>query len=102
MRCSARLALLCHAPRHGVACTPIAAQSKRTIVGEEAAQLDARLKECEQTVEAIGSIKPATGSAFVKIFLGQVNVKVSSQKDKETLRDEYNKFKDITNLGMSW
>ena len=45
-------------------------------------------------------MQPATGSFFVRLFLGQVNVKVASPRDRETLRDEYNKFKDRTNLGV--
>ena len=36
---------------------------------------------------------------FVRAFLGQVNVRAGSSKDREMLRDEYNKFKDRTNVG---
>ena len=48
----------------------------------------------------LAAVQPATGSFFVRLFLGQVNVKVASPRDRETLRDEYNKFKDRTNLGV--
>ena len=44
-------------------------------------------------------MRPTTGSIFVRAFLGQVNVRASTTVDRERLRDEYNKFKERTNIG---
>lgn len=58
------------------------------------------LTDVNSTLALTATIKPDTGSLFVRFFLGQVNVKVSSSKDAARLRDEYEKFKDRTNLGF--
>lgn len=49
--------------------------------------------ECRQ-------VMPSTGSLFVRFFLGRVNVRVMHEVDRTRLRDEYNKFKDRTNLAF--
>ena len=46
----------------------------------------------------VKSVQPQTGSLFVRLFLGRVNVRVQSKKDQLKLRDEFNKFKDRANL----
>ena len=51
-------------------------------------------------VAVLKSVQPQTGSLFVRLFLGRVNVRVQSKKDQEKLRDEFNKFKDRTNGGV--
>ena len=64
---------------------------------------DALVEGCEALsaeLRELSAVQPATGSFFVRLFLGQVNVKVPSPADRETLRDEYNKFKDRTNVGI--
>ena len=64
---------------------------------------DALVEGCEllsRELRELAAVQPATGSFFVRLFLGQVNVKVPSPADRETLRDEYNKFKDRTNVGI--
>ena len=48
----------------------------------------------------IEDVRPSTGSIFVRAFLGQVNVKAWNSADRSKLRDEYNKFKDRTNIGF--
>lgn len=62
-------------------------------VGDALSRVDACMTE-------VASIAPSTGSVFVRLFLGQVNVLAVSPKDRATLRDEYNKFKDRTNIGF--
>lgn len=66
---------------------------------EEAAAAKSALATLSSTLTEIESLRPATGSIFVRAFLGQVNVRASTTKDRAKLRDEYNKFKDRTNLG---
>lgn len=71
--------------------------------GEASGASDALVSGCEAVaadLRELAAVQPATGSFFVRLFLGQVNVKVASPRDRETLRDEYNKFKDRTNLGV--
>ena len=63
------------------------------------APLLASLDALESRVRDLQDVRPETGSFFVRLFLGKVNVKVASKKDREVLRDEYNPFKDRTNLG---
>ena len=64
---------------------------------EEAAQ---QLQACHESLSRVQSIAPSTGSLFVRLFLGQVNVRVASSKEKEVLRDEYEKFRFRTNFGF--
>ena len=59
-----------------------------------------RLDGLHDALDEVESVAPSTGSFFVRAFLGQVNVKASSGRDRSALRDEYNKFKDRTNLGF--
>jgi hypothetical protein len=59
-----------------------------------------RLDALRVSLEDMGDVRPGTGSIFVRAFLGQVNVKAASGRDRAKLRDEYNKFKDRTNLGF--
>ncbi len=47
--------------------------------------------------KSVRDICPKTGSLFVRLFLGRVNVRVLQKKDQTKLRDEYNKFKDRAN-----
>ena len=58
----------------------------------------ARVAKCETDVQKIRFIKPETGSIFVRLFLGRVDVRVPHQNAKEVLRDEYDKFRDRTNF----
>jgi len=41
----------------------------------------------------------SAGSLFLRLFLGQVNVRVASKKDRDQMREEYEKFKTRTNYG---
>ena len=47
--------------------------------------------------KTVREICPKTGSLFVRLFLGRVNVRVQQKADQVMLRDEYNKFKDRAN-----
>ena len=58
-----------------------------------------RLAALSGSLSEIEALRPTTGSVFVRAFLGQVNVRAATSKDREKLRDEYNKFKDRTNMG---
>ncbi len=51
-------------------------------------------------LKLVQGVTPSTGGLFVRLFLGQVNVRVSQRKDKLKLRDEYNKFKSRANYGV--
>ena len=64
------------------------------------ATVTAKLDEVAGGLAEVDNIRPSTGSYFVRAFLGQVNVKASSAHDRLKLRDEYNKFKDRTNIGF--
>jgi hypothetical protein len=65
----------------------------------EAADAQARLDGLAASLEELDGLRPTTGSVFVRLFLGQVNVRAATGKDRSKLRDEYNKFKDRTNMG---
>jgi transmembrane protein 120 len=58
---------------------------------EKLSVLRARLDEVDSRVT------PKTGSLFVRLMLGRVNVKQYSDKDRYMLKVEYQKFKDRTN-----
>lgn len=75
-------------------------RSKGSLTTEEAGAATDRLEGARFVLQDIDDIRPATGSIFVRLFLGQVNVKASSARDRASLRDEYNKFKDRTNIGF--
>ena len=66
---------------------------------EEADAARGRLAAVGMALADVDALRPATGSLFVRAFLGQVNVRAATTKDRAKLRDEYNKFKDRTNLG---
>ena len=59
-----------------------------------------RVDALRDALDDVQAIAPSTGSLFVRAFLGQVNVKAASARDRTALRDEYNKFKDRTNVGF--
>ena len=70
--------------------------------GDPAASRDygERLSECGLMLARVKSIEPDTGSLFVRLFLGQVNVRVASKEDRGRLKDEYEKFRFRTNFGF--
>lgn len=61
--------------------------------------MSTELAQARITMGTLTSIKPTTGSYFVHLFLGEVNVRVPSKADADTLREEYERFKDKTNWG---
>ena len=63
-------------------------------------EVGTQLEQCQGALERVRSIKPDTGSLFVRLFLGQVNVRVASMEDRRTLKDEYEKFRFRTNFGF--
>lgn len=65
---------------------------------QEAAEL--KLSEIEASLREVDDVRPKTGSLFVRLFLGQVNVKSRFAGDRNTLRDEYEKFKGRTNYAF--
>lgn len=46
----------------------------------------------------IENCKPSTGSLFVRLWLGRINVRSVLQRDRDVLRREYDKFKYRTNF----
>eukprot|EP01138_Halocafeteria_seosinensis_P004380 gb/GECG01004480.1/.p1 GENE.gb/GECG01004480.1/~~gb/GECG01004480.1/.p1 ORF type:complete len:461 (+),score=42.66 gb/GECG01004480.1/:1-1383(+) len=52
----------------------------------------------QTNLDEVGSVKPSTGSIFVRLFLGRVNVREVLQRDRDRLREEYDKFKYRTNF----
>jgi hypothetical protein len=65
-----------------------------------AAAAEAQLAEAAALAAEVRDIAPSTGSFFVRLWLGQVNVRAASVRDRVALRDEYEKFKERTNLGF--
>ena len=63
-------------------------------------EVASQLEQCRGALERVRSIKPDTGSLFVRLFLGKVNVRVAGMEDRHTLRDEYEKFRFRTNFGF--
>eukprot|EP00750_Incisomonas_marina_P008963 INCI15753.2.p2 GENE.INCI15753.2~~INCI15753.2.p2 ORF type:complete len:165 (-),score=31.71 INCI15753.2:1004-1498(-) len=57
-----------------------------------------RLKPIEEALQHSSALKFATGSGYIRFMLGHVNVKVFTVTEKNMLRDEYNKFRDRTNI----
>lgn len=57
-----------------------------------------RLEAFQDGRVLLREIRPETRSLFSRFFLGRVNVKVWSMRERERLRDEYNKFKLRTTI----
>jgi hypothetical protein len=77
------------------------ASKDKAIDGATHDALSADLKQAQQWWNEADSILPFTGSLFVRLFLGSVNVRVLHTSDKQKLKEEYNKFKERTNLSES-
>jgi hypothetical protein len=67
---------------------------------DSAASLRIKLDEAKVIIKDVSDVAPSTGSSFVRFWLGQVNVKAATAKDRMALRDEYEKFKERTNYGF--
>jgi hypothetical protein len=67
-------------------------------LGAEEGEVASTLQEIKGRLKDVKALKPMTGSLVVRLFLGHVNVRVHTRADRSTLRDEYNKFKDRTNI----
>ncbi|KAA0158654.1 hypothetical protein FNF31_05301 [Cafeteria roenbergensis] len=74
------------------------AQGSGGLSEEEASRLTVRLDEADGALQQARRLRPVTGSLFIRLFLGSVNVKVSHEEDRKKLKEEYNKFKSRTNL----
>jgi hypothetical protein len=58
-----------------------------------------KLKELEEQLNTIKTdLQPKTGSLFVRLFLGRVNVKQYRKKDRLKLKEEYHKFRQRTDI----
>jgi hypothetical protein len=58
-----------------------------------------KLKDINSRLTRLKSdLVPTTGSVFVRLFLGQVNVKVYREDEKLKLKQEYQKFRSRTDL----
>lgn len=55
---------------------------------DEGRRVEAQIKEMRQVVKDSSDITPSTGSIFVRLFLGRVNVRVLQEADRTRLRDE--------------
>jgi TMPIT-like protein len=66
----------------------------------EAAAARAALATCEEHLAVVGEARPATGSAFLRLFLGKVNMKLPLHRDRQLFKDEYNQFKEAMNYGF--
>jgi len=64
----------------------------------QVADLKAEIKRLQESLHQVSFMEPRTGSLFVRLFLGRVNVKAALQRDRMRLRDEYDKFKRRTNV----
>lgn len=74
---------------------------KKAAKGDSAAEtaaLSERLARLKADLHEVGFMEPRTGSLFVRLFLGRVNVKVALERDRLRLREEYDKFKRRTNI----
>lgn len=74
------------------------AQASGSLSEEEALRLTVRLDEADSALQQARRLRPVTGSLFIRLFLGSVNVKVSHEEDRKKLKEEYNKFKSRTNF----
>eukprot|EP01132_Coremiostelium_polycephalum_P001959 gene1959-2404_t len=64
----------------------------------EASELYTQLHQTKQSIQsAKTAFTPETGSLFVRLFLGQVNVKHYREGERFRLKQEYEKFKKKTN-----
>lgn len=62
-------------------------------------EIKQRLRDIHQKLnETCTDIVPMTGSIFVRLFLGQVNVKVYRKEERLKLKQEYQKFRARTDL----
>ena len=67
---------------------------------EDAVEAHKRIDAVRSEIATVAAIKPSTGSIFVRLFLGKVNVRATSRTDRAKLRDEYEKFRFRTNFGF--
>ena len=74
-------------------------RARGAIGGPDADAAAERVDALQRALVDMDDVRPSTGSIFVRAFLGQVNVKAWNGADRVKLRDEYNKFKDRTNVG---
>lgn len=52
------------------------------LTAEQRESAEAKLLDAQDVIQDIEQIKPSTGSIFVRLFLGQVNVKATTSKDR--------------------
>lgn len=71
---------------------------RSTATADEVQQLHARLDALEKRLQDVSRIRPATGSLYLRLFLGRVNLRSFQRADRTKLKDEYNKFKDRTTV----
>jgi hypothetical protein len=58
------------------------------------ASIQQQITEVSQSIRKLNQdLVPTTGSLFVRLFLGQVNVKQYRESDRFRLKQEYQKFK---------
>ena len=62
--------------------------------------LKSLLEKSRASLKVVHDIQPTTGSLFVRLFLGKVNVREASTGDCEALRSEYEKFRFRTSFGF--
>jgi hypothetical protein len=55
-----------------------------------------RVSKMKRRSEDMKTIMPKTGSIFLRLMLGRVNVRVFTPNDRQLLRDEFTKFKTRT------
>lgn len=70
------------------------------LTAEDVEAINARLTASRASLAAVSEIQPLTGSIFVRLFLGQVNVREASSVDRAKLREEYEKFRFRTSFGF--
>ena len=70
------------------------------LTAEDLDAVGARLAASAASLAALAEIQPSTGSLFVRLFLGQVNVREASSVDRAKLREEYEKFRFRTSFGF--
>jgi hypothetical protein len=63
-------------------------------------ELQGSLRKSRESLDVVHSVQPTTGSLFVRLFLGKVNVREGSSDDREILRSEYEKFRFRTSFGF--
>lgn len=66
--------------------------------GNDVCELEDIVNEIDPLIRALNQrLVPATGSLFVRLFLGRVNVKVYKDGERFRLKSEYEKFRSRTN-----